>query len=256
MTVPPDTFAGKVVLVTGGGTGIGQATAVMFAEAGATVVVAGRRLEPLQETVEQIRATGAAAASAVPTDLTDSAQVAGLIDTILAEHGRLDIAINNAGINRPGLLTDLDEADWHLILATNLTGVWFAMKHEIKAMQHGGGGVIVNVSSNIGVHKTIPTLGAYAATKAGVHALSRTAAREYIGQGIRINVISPGPIDTHMSRRVGETDADRDRRVAGDSPIGRVGTIAEVASTTVWLASPEASYLVGHDLVLDGGATA
>jgi NAD(P)-dependent dehydrogenase (short-subunit alcohol dehydrogenase family) len=255
MSIPTGTFTGKVVLVTGGGTGIGRATAVIFARAGADVVVASRSPEPLNATVEQIKATGAAA-SAVPTDLTDSTQVASLIDTILTEYGRLDVAVNNAGINRPGTITDLDETDWHTIVATNLTGVWFAMKHEIRAMQQGGGGVIVNVSSNIGAHKTVPGLGAYAATKAGVSALTRTAAREYIGERIRINVISPGPIDTHMSRRVGETEAQRDERVATDSPIGRVGTLAEVASATVWLASPEASYLVGHDLVLDGGATA
>jgi NAD(P)-dependent dehydrogenase (short-subunit alcohol dehydrogenase family) len=255
MIIPTDTFTGNVVLVTGGGTGIGQATAATFAQAGANVVIAGRRPEPLEATLQQIKATGRVA-SAVPTDLTDSTQVACLIDTILNEHGRLDVAINNAGINRPGTITDLDETDWQQIVATNLTGVWLAMKHEIQAMQQGGGGVIVNVSSNIGAHKTVPGLGAYAATKAGVSALTRTAAREYIGERIRINVISPGPIDTHMSCRVGETEAERDQRVATDSPIGRVGTLAEVASTTVWLASPESSYLVGHDLVLDGGATA
>jgi NAD(P)-dependent dehydrogenase (short-subunit alcohol dehydrogenase family) len=255
MTTTEDTFPGKTVLVTGGGSGIGRAVALTFARHGATVAVTGRRPGPLAETADQVEALGGIA-SAIPADLTDPAQVATLIRTVTDRHGRLDIAINNAGINAPGRIADLDDADWQQVVATNLTGVWLSLKHEITHMRQAGGGVIVNVASSIGAHTTVPGMGAYAATKAAVSALTRTAAREYIADGIRINAVSPGPIDTPMSRRLGETDADRDRRVAAIVPIGRVGTLDEIADTIRWLASPAAGFAVGHDLVLDGGATA
>ncbi len=138
----------------------------------------------------------------------------------------------------------------------NLTGVFLAMKHQIAYMRDNGGGVIVNTASNLGAHMRVPFLGAYAASKAAVSALSRAAAKEYIGAGIRINAISPGPIDTPMSLRPGETEAGRAERVRHALPIGRVGTLAEAASAVLWLASPEAGFAVGHDLVIDGGASA
>jgi NAD(P)-dependent dehydrogenase (short-subunit alcohol dehydrogenase family) len=251
----PDSFANKTVLVTGGGSGIGQAVALDFARHGATVAVAGRRSDPLEQTVEQIQALGADA-SAIPADLTDAAQVASLVQTVVDRYGRLDIAVNNAGTNSLGLVADLDEADWSRIVAINLTGVWLSLKHEIIHMRRSGGGVIVNVSSRIGAHSTAPGTGAYAATKAGVSALTRTAAREYIAENIRINAISPGPIDTPMSRGANETDTDRNQRLAATLPIGRVGSLEEIASAVLWLASPAASFAVGHDLVVDGGASA
>lgn len=123
-------------------------------------------------------------------------------------------------------------------------------------MRRQGGGVIVNISSTVGPHRTAPGLGAYGATKAAVSALTRSAALEYIGDHIRINAVSPGPVDTPMSRRPGETDADRANRLRSQLPIGRVGTRGEIAATVLWLASAEASFVVGHDLVIDGGAAA
>lgn len=248
-------FTGTVVLVTGGGSGIGRATARAFAREGATVMVAGRSAAPLEQTVKLIEREGGHA-SAMPTDVSSAQDVARLVTTTVERHGGLNIAFNNAGVLEPGPLADMEEAAWDRQLAVNLTGVFLGMKHEIAHMRGNGGGVIVNTASNLGAHMRLPFLGAYAASKAAVSALTRAAAKEYIKEGIRINAISPGPIDTPMSLRPGETETDRAERIKGALPIGRVGTLDEAASAVLWLASPEAGYMVGHDLVIDGGATA
>lgn len=248
-------FIDKVAIVTGAGAGIGRAVAVALADEGATVVAAGRRSEPLAQTVGLIAAKGGRA-EAIPTDVTDAGQVAHLVEETARRHGGLHIAINNAGIlGRPGPLAELDEPTWHEVLATNLTGVWLSMKYEIAHMRHSGGGVIINVASTIGAHLTLPGLGAYAATKAAVSALTRAAAKENIAYGVRINAISPGPVDTPMSRRPGESDADRDARIAAALPIGRVARPDEIAAAIAWLAAPESSFTVGHDLVVDGAGS-
>ncbi|MFC4588064.1 SDR family NAD(P)-dependent oxidoreductase [Sphaerisporangium corydalis] len=248
-------FHDKVVLVTGSGSGIGRAVALGFAREGATVVAAGRRREPLDQTVKLIEAEDGRA-TALTVDVTSSADVAALVADIVRLHGRLDVAVNNAGVFSMGQVADIGEDDWARTIDVNLTGVMLSMKHEIAAMRQGGGGVIVNVSSQVGTHLRIPGLGAYAASKAAVTALSRTAAREYIREGIRINVVSPGPHDTPMSSRPGETRADRDERIKQQLPIGRVGTLDEITATVLWLSSDEAGFAVGHDLVVDGGSTA
>jgi NAD(P)-dependent dehydrogenase (short-subunit alcohol dehydrogenase family)/predicted MFS family arabinose efflux permease len=248
-------FDNQVALVTGGGSGIGRATALAFAREGATVVVAGRRAGALAETVELIEA-GDGRASAVPADVTRAEDVAGLVDEVTARYGHLDVAFNNAGTLGPGALADLDEGTWTTVLATNLTGVWLSMKYEIAAMRENGGGAIVNMGSNIGTHVRLPGLGAYGASKAGVSALTRTVAREVAGDGIRVNTISPGAVDAPMSRLPDETDAERDERFRPVIPAGRVASTEEVAAAVLWLASPEAGSTIGHDLVLDGGNSA
>ncbi|WP_424187578.1 glucose 1-dehydrogenase [Actinokineospora sp. G85] len=249
-------FTGKVVLVTGGGSGIGRATAAAFAREGATVVVAGRTAAALAQTVALIEADGGAADSAV-ADITDDEQVRGLVETIVARHGGLHIAFNNAGtVGKPGLIPDQDKAVFDAVVATNLTGTWLCLKHEIAHMRANGGGVIVNMASNIGAHGRRPGMATYAASKAAVSVLTRNAARDHIGEGVRINAVSPGATDTVLSRRPGETDADRDARLAEAVPLGRVGATEEVASAVLWLASDEAAFAVGHDLVVDGGVTA
>ncbi len=248
-------FTGKVALISGGGSGIGRATALAFAREGAAVVVAGRNAEPLAETVKLIEAEGGRA-DAVSADVSSSRDVARLVATTVERHGGLHIAFNNAGVMEAGPLADMEEAAWVRLISVNLTGVFLSMKHQIAHMRDNGGGVIINTASNLGAHMRLPYLGAYAASKAAVSALSRAAARECIGQGIRVNAISPGPIDTAMSLRQGETEDARAERLKGALPIGRVGTLTEAASAVIWLASPAAGFTVGHDLVIDGGATA
>ncbi|GHG10667.1 MULTISPECIES: glucose 1-dehydrogenase [Amycolatopsis] len=246
-------FAGKVVLVTGGGSGIGRATARAFAGEGATVVVAGRDERRLASAVAEIGGD----ASAVTVDVTESADVARMVETVVARHGGLDVAFNNAGIlGSPAPVADLDEDGFGAVLDTNVTGTWLCLKHEVAHMRAHGGGAIVNMASNIGAHGRLPNMAAYAASKAAVSALTRTAARDHIADGVRINAVSPGATDTDMSRRPGETDADRAARLKDAIPLGRVGATAEVAAAVLWLASDEAAFTVGHDLVVDGGATA
>jgi NAD(P)-dependent dehydrogenase (short-subunit alcohol dehydrogenase family) len=249
-------FTGAAVLVTGGGSGIGRAIALAFAREGASVAVVGRRPQPLEETVGLIEGEGLRGA-AVTADVTVADEVARAIAAAAAPAGRLDVAVNAAGVGAAGTkVADLDEETWSRVLAANLTGVWLSMKHEIAHMRENGGGAIVNIASSVGAHVRYPGLGAYAASKAAVSALTRTAAREYIGDGVRINAVSPGPTDTEMSLRPGETEADRAARLKTTLPIGRVGALEEIASAVLWLASPEAGFAVGHDLVVDGGATA
>ena len=195
-------------------------------------------------------------ADAVTADVTGSQDVARLVATTVERHGGLHIAFNNAGVLAAGPLADMDEAAWERQLAVNLTGVFHCMKHEIAHMRRNGGGVIVNTASNVGAHMRLPFMGAYAASKAAVSALTRAAAKEYAGDGIRVNAISPGPLDTPMSMLPGETESDRAERMKDALPAGRVGTLAEAASAVLWLASPESAFTLGHDLVVDGGAAA
>lgn len=249
-------FPDKVVLVTGGGAGFGRATAIAFAQEGAKVVVAGRRQEPLAETVKEIANAGGTA-SYVAADVSKPDDVARIVKHVVDEYGRLDIAINNAGVlTATGLTADVDLKDWDTLFDINVKGVLLAMQREIPQMQSQGGGVIVNLSSVVGPHIRIPALGAYGASKAAVSALTRAAAREYIGDGIRINAVSPASSDTTMSLRPGEDEAARAERMKNSVPIGRVGTLDEVVGTILWLASDEAGFAVGQDLVIDGGASA
>jgi NAD(P)-dependent dehydrogenase (short-subunit alcohol dehydrogenase family) len=248
----PARFSGKVVLVTGGGSGIGRETALAFSREGAAVVVAGRTAEKVQQTVKLIESEGGTA-TAVTADVSTVEGVTAAVDAAVTHHGGLHIAFNNAGIFGLGNVADYDEADWDTLLATNLTSVFLSMKYEIRHMREHGGGVIVNNSSNLG-HMTVPGIGGYSATKAAVSALTRSAARECIADGIRINAVSPGPTDTPMWPFLpDETVQERADRMAAHLPLGRPGTLEEAAATVLWLASDESGFAVGHDLVIDGG---
>lgn len=251
-----DRFANRTVLITGGSAGIGRAIAQAFAREGANVVVAGRSEDRLAETLALIRGAGGSA-TAITADVSCSNDVSRLLAETATTYGAVDIAVNNAGtLLAVGPVGDIDEKQWHNLVSINLTGVMLSMKHEIAQMRRHGGGVIINIASTIGPHKRVPNLGAYAATKAAVVALTRTAALDHIHEGIRINALSPGPIDTPASRRPGETTADRDARIAKQVPLGRVGRLEEVAAAALYLASDDAAFVVGTDLVLDGGSTA
>jgi NAD(P)-dependent dehydrogenase (short-subunit alcohol dehydrogenase family) len=251
-----DTFTGLSVLVTGGGSNIGRAIALAFARVGARVAVAGRTGRTLKETVALIGAEGGEAA-AITADITLGADVERLVDAVVRRFGGLDTAVNNVGIiTAPAPVADISEADWRRSLDSNLTGLWLSMKYEIGYMRAHGGGAIVNIASTIGAHRRVAGLGAYTAAKAAVSALTRTAALDHIGDGVRINAVSPGAVDTPMSSRPGETPADKAARLRTQIPVGRPGSVSEIAAAVLHLASPAASFTVGTDLVIDGGVTA
>jgi NAD(P)-dependent dehydrogenase (short-subunit alcohol dehydrogenase family) len=185
------------------------------------------------------------------------APTANMTEQIVRRHGRLDVAVNNAGILGPrGPIEHIADQDFTDLINTNVVGTWLCMKHEIAHMREQGQGVIVNLGSVIGTALSRPDTTAYATGKAAVAAMTRSAAREHISDGIRINIVSPGSTDTAMSFLPGETPADRAERLSTAVPIGRVATTDEVANAVLWLASDEASYAVGHNLILDGGAAA
>ncbi|MFJ8827530.1 SDR family NAD(P)-dependent oxidoreductase [Streptomyces sp. NPDC102467] len=233
-------FTDKVALVTEGGSGTGRATALAFAREGATVVVTGREPGDLRRTVELIEADGGTA-DAVIADVTHGMDVIRLMKTVVERHGGLHIAFNNACfVGNPKPLVEMCEAVWGENLASNLTGVWLLMKHEISHMRENGGGVIINNSTNISFMEGRVGFGAYAASKAALSALTKTAAQEHIGDGIRINAISPGDVAAPASR------------VAVAAPSGQMAEDDEIASAVVWLAGDESQFVVGHDLVLDG----
>jgi NAD(P)-dependent dehydrogenase (short-subunit alcohol dehydrogenase family) len=240
----PARFDGKVALITGGGDGIGRAAALGFARQGATVVVAGPEHEDLNGTVKLIRDEGGQA-SPVVADITarGDGAAAHMVAATVERYGALHIAFNNATVAHPSQsVADICELVWADTLATNLTGVWMAMKHEIAHMRANGGGVIVNTACNMASTGLLPGMGAYAASKAALSTLTRTAAAEYIGEGVRINAISPGP--AHEAPPEG---------MSADPllPGGGGATAEEVAETVLWLCSDEAAFVVGHDLVLD-----
>ncbi|MCT9083866.1 SDR family NAD(P)-dependent oxidoreductase [Streptomyces fulvoviolaceus] len=250
-------FTDRTALVTGAGSGIGRAVALALAAEGAQVVVAGRRQEPLDETVALIERAGGKAL-AVTADVTRAADIQAVVDAAVARFGSLDVAVNNAGVFRGGgPLADLSEEDWQTQLGINVTGVFLALQAEIRQMRtQPSGGAIVNIASVFGVHTRNPGAAAYAATKAAVSVLTRGAALDHIREGVRINAVSPGAVETPMSLRPGEDDADRAERAAATLPLGRISTTAEIAAAVLYLASDDASSVVGTDLVVDSGATA
>ncbi|MEU1038391.1 SDR family oxidoreductase [Streptomyces sp. NPDC005907] len=249
-------FSRRTVLVTGAGSGIGRATALAFAAEGAHVVVAGRTAAPLDETVALIGERGGTAL-AVPADVARPGGAQALVEAAVGHFGSLDVAVNNAGVFRGGLpVADLPEADWHTQLDTNVTGVFLALRAQIRRMRtQPDGGAIVNVASNIGAHTRVPGTAAYGASKAAVTALSRAAALDHIGEGVRINAVSPGATATTMSLLPGETEAGRAERMRHAVPLGRVSRTEEVAAAVLYLASDDAASVVGTDLVVDGGGS-
>lgn len=242
----------KVVLVTGGGSGIGQSTARSLAADGASVVVCDIDDDGGERAVEQMRNDGLDA-TYVHCDVTLADEVDALLSYVLTEHGRLDGAFNNAGIEGvAGTAGDYDESEWDKVLSVNLKGIWLCLRAEVKAMQISGGGAIVNTSSALGA-VGIANLPAYVASKHGVIGLTRAAAIDHARDNIRINAVAPGVIDTPlMSRRIEEMpEIEAPLRAA--HPLGRIGATTEVADTVCWLLSDRASFVHGAVVSVDGG---
>jgi NAD(P)-dependent dehydrogenase (short-subunit alcohol dehydrogenase family) len=248
-------FQGKVALVTGGTSGIGRDTAVLFAKAGAKVVVSGRREPEGNETVTQVRAAGGEGLF-VKADVSKASDVDSLIQTTVQHFGRLDIAFNNAGIEGVWVpIVRQSEEDWDQTIAINLKGVWLCLKYELRQMlKQGTGGAIVNMASISGIMGSVGA-GAYTASKHGVVGLTKTAALENAKSGIRINAVCPGVIETPMAERLFSVPAVH-KYVLDCHPVGRFGKPAEIADAVLWMCSDGASFMTGQTLVLDGGLLA
>ena len=243
---------GRVALVAGASRGIGAATAEAFADAGAAVVLGARDLTALEAVARRIESRGGRA-QPVRADVTDADSVRELAEAAITAFGRLDAAFNNAtGGPLPAPLADIDPAAFVRGIATTIGGTFLGMKFQIPAMLRSGGGAIVNMASVAGVNGTA-NLAAYVAGKAGVIGLTKVAALDYADQGIRVNVVAPGPILTHHLEAAGP----QAQRLAGlATPMRRIGTVAEVAQTVLWLCSPQSSFITGAVIPVDGGMLA
>jgi NAD(P)-dependent dehydrogenase (short-subunit alcohol dehydrogenase family) len=243
---------GRVALVAGASRGIGAATAEAFAAAGAAVVLGGRDTAALESVASRIRSQGGQALP-VGFDVTDAESVRQLVDRTLSAFGRLDAAFNNASAGPlPAPLADIDPGEFDAGIATNIRGTFLGMKFQIPAMLRSGGGAIVNMASIAGLNGTA-NLAAYVAGKAGIIGLTKVAALDYADQGIRVNVLAPGPILTYHLEAAGE----RAQQLAAQStPMRRVGRAAEVAQAVLWLCSDQSSFVTGTVLPIDGGQAA
>ncbi len=241
-------FAGKTVLITGGSSGIGAATAHAFAAEGANVVICGRREALGKETEGAIRAKGGKC-TYIQADVREEEQVARLVDAAVAAHGQIDIAFNNAGIEGP--FASFQEAPidgtmgYHDTIRTNVDGVFYGIRHELRVMTPRNAGVIINTASIAGSN-SLPGNPVYAASKHAVIGLTRSAAKAHGKDGIRVVSVSPGGVDTPLLRRA----------MAGRMPAGRIGKPEEIAALVLTLAAPESAYINGADFVIDGGSTA
>jgi NAD(P)-dependent dehydrogenase (short-subunit alcohol dehydrogenase family) len=243
-------FANKTALLTGATSGIGQATALAFARGGANVAILGRNVARGRDVVAACEAVGGHAVF-IAVDVTVPEQLRSAVARTCEQFGGLDIAFNNAGLQeRRAAVADQPDAVFDAVFATNVRAIFHAMKAEIAAMVPAGRGVIINNASVSGVRNPNPGLALYAASKAAVVSLTRSAAIEYAPRGIRINAVSPGRVETPMMLASGIADMSA---VAASLPARRLGKPDEVAEAVVWLASDAASFVVGHNLCVDGG---
>ena len=247
-------FAGRGILVTGAGSGIGRAAAQLFANEGGRVVVVDQDENEAQATVTSIRQAGGEAL-AIGADVSREADCRGMVERALAAYGRLHVAFNNAGIGASGFaVADEEEVTWSRVIDVNLKGIFLAMKYEIPAMVSAGGGAIVNTASVAGLVGE-RGIGAYAASKHGVVGLTRTAALDYIGRGVRINAVCPGATRTQILANWFQ-DPKVESFILSRHPIGRIAEPEEIARAVLFLASDDASFIVGQALAVDGGLTA
>ena len=248
---------GKVAIITGAGSGIGAATAELFAREGAAVLVVDRAADGAEATTARIQDAGGEARTSV-ADVQEEARVAGMVAMALAAWGRIDILVNNAGVGGGGNILAVTTEQVERILGTNLLGPLLCCKHALPAMLERGGGAIVNVAS-ISASSGIPNQAIYAPSKAAILQLTRQLAVEYAARNIRVNAVSPGTIETAMLRRTpGSTEplSPGLQWLLDRHPIGRFGRAAEVAAAILFLTSDEASFITGADLAVDGGYTA
>jgi NAD(P)-dependent dehydrogenase (short-subunit alcohol dehydrogenase family) len=244
----------RVVLITGGLTGIGPAAAVAFAKKGANVVVAGRRDEAGEALVKELRSLGSEA-EFVNADVRKEDDVRNMVDKTVARFGRLDVAVNNAGTEGDrGPIIDQTAESYTTTFDTNVLGMILSMKHEVRAMQGQGTGSIINISSTYG-HEGVAGASVYAGSKHAVEGLTKSVALELAKSGIRVNAVAPGPTDTGMLTRFPGT-AENKALSASRVPLGRLGLSEEVADGIVFIASDEARFITGHILNVDGSKTA
>jgi NAD(P)-dependent dehydrogenase (short-subunit alcohol dehydrogenase family) len=246
----------KVSLITGAGSGIGQAVALKFASEGAIVIIADRHLETAEKTqhlIEQAGGTG----HAIAVDVTQEQQVADAIATTIQKFGRLDVLHNNAGVSVLKPITETSEADWDFLFNVNLKGIFFGCKHAIPSMVQQGGGVIINTGSELAIVGQ-PLYTAYCATKGGVLAFTRALSVEWAAKGIRINAVCPGPTQTPMLQAEFNLASDpiaEEAATIQSIPAGRLGTPEDIARVAVFLASDDAAFVHGAAIVADGGRT-
>jgi NAD(P)-dependent dehydrogenase (short-subunit alcohol dehydrogenase family) len=247
-------FAQEVALITGGGSGIGRATALLFADEGAKVVIADLNVDGSHETIQQIQARGGDAIF-IRTDVSRPAEVKEMVEKTVEAYGRLDYAFNNAGITGPLGVAPVDypEEAWDAVIRVNLTGVWLCMKYEIQQMLKQSRGAIVNMASGAGL--VAISNQAYTASKHGVVGLTKSAALTFSQAGIRVNAVCPGYIVTPMTDPI-ISDPMVEATLKSRHPIGRLGVPEEVAEAVIWLCSDSASFVTGHAMAVDGGYTA
>ena len=244
---------GKVVLVTGAASGIGKASATIFAREGARVMLSDRDESAGKEVAAAIRSRGGETLFQA-ADVTDEVQVEALVAGAVEAFGRLDAAHNNAGITGAvGAVPDVSLEDWRRTLETNLTSIFLCMKHELRVMQKAGRGAIVNTASGAAIVAT-PALSAYSASKHGLLGLTKTAALENARTGVRINAILPGCIDTPMLESFMSLSEESEKMIRASQPGGRLGTPEEIAEAAVWLCSDRASFVSGASLAVDAAA--
>ncbi|MEV0697178.1 glucose 1-dehydrogenase [Saccharopolyspora sp. NPDC050389] len=248
-------FESKVVVVTGATSGIGEATSRRLAAEGAAVVLGARGKEAGDQLAADIRAAGGRALF-VPTDVTVESEVAALVRAAMDEFGRLDGAFNNAGaVSAFGAVQDIDDNSWHAEIDLNLSGVFYGMKHQVPAILSSGGGAILNNASNLGV-VGMGSVSPYVAAKHGVVGLTKAVALENAAQGIRVNAIASGAVDTPAFRSSMGATPEGEAQIVGLHPVGRVSKPEEIAAFAAFLLSDEASFITGANLSIDGGFTA